>query len=120
MSVKTFDELSLGIREIFRIVVPGGYTLLLLFWLAPSSAASAGLEKASTLAQIAVAVLIGLAAYGLQVHEKWFPYSLIFKDTRARLNEEIKKVAASADPTDHVHEYKYLTQVRSNYRGPLL
>ncbi len=110
-----FSELSIGVRELFRIVVPGAYALVLLEWLSREEVALVGGEG-KTLSYIALSVLAGLIAYGLQVHEKWFPYTEVFRHNRDRLNRRIVEVAQVQDSKDYVYEYKYFLETSADIR----
>src|SRR5437879_1772386 len=108
-----FSELIIGVRELFRIVVPGAYALTLLQWLSAGQIAQSTGEG-QTLARIVLSVLAGLLAYGLQVHEKWFPYSYVFNQYREQLNQTIISTA-NVDPSkDYVNQYKYFLETRAH------
>jgi hypothetical protein len=108
----TFSDLSIGIRELFRIVVPGTYAVLLFEWLTAGKFEISG--EGRTLTRIAVTVLVGLIAYGLQVHEKWFPYNVVFERGKTDLNRRIIEIgSASGDSKDYVGEYKYFLETRA-------
>jgi hypothetical protein len=100
------SELTLGIREIFRIIVPGAYAILLIISLAPGSTL-AKFAAASLSNGLAAAFFIGLAGYALQLHEVCFPYSANFHYWREALN----KALGGGD--DHIHEYKYFLETRA-------
>jgi hypothetical protein len=108
----TLSELSIGVRELFRIVVPGAYATLLFEWLTAGKFDQISGEG-RTLTRIAVSVLVGLIAYGLQVHEKWLPYNVVFEQSRSRLNERIIKIANASNSKDYVGEYKYFLETRA-------
>lgn len=111
------SELNIGIREIFRIVIPGGYAFVLFEWLREKQSIC---EKSALLC-IAVWVLVGLLAYGLQVHKRWQPYKNTFIKNVKELGDAIKKVAndnevvgkndeQKKDPDPYKDVYKYFLE----------
>jgi hypothetical protein len=100
---KAFQSLNLGFRELFRIFVPGFYAVALLEWLAPRA------ELTQFVAQgvkdtLVVSFFLGLIGIGLQVHEKWYPYTRDFERWRILLNNEL------GSGPDQVHRYKYILE----------
>jgi hypothetical protein len=107
-----FSELSIGIRELFRIVIPGAYVLILFEWLTAGRIdQSAG--EGRTLARVAFSALAGLIAYGFQVHEKWLPYRDVFKKDVTRLTNAIVEAANCDRSRDLRKEYKYFLETRA-------
>jgi hypothetical protein len=105
----SFSELNLGIRELFRVVVPGAYAVVLWAWLGSENTRQS-LGESHNLASIAISILVGLLAYGLQVHERWWPYDLVFDKHRKSLNDAVA-ATVNADNTDnYVSEYKYFLE----------
>jgi hypothetical protein len=99
----TLSQLSLGIREVFRILIPGVYALALIEWLAPYSSV-AGSASAAVYKELIAAFFLGVLGYGLRVHEKWFPFNIVFEQWRGRLNDEL------GGGQDHVPTYKYFLE----------
>ena len=97
------SELHLGVRELFRILIPGFYAVALVESLAPHSDL-AGFTSSAIHKGLIAALFLGLLAYGLQVHEKWFPFNIGFEQWRLRLNHEL------GGGSDRVHEYKYFLE----------
>ena len=87
-----FSELTIGIRELFRIVVPGGYAVVIFEWLTAGKCDPITGEGQSV-SRSAISVIAGLVAYGLLVHEKLWPYSDVFEDSPKRLNPPLSSFA---------------------------
>ncbi len=108
----TFSELQLGIRELFRILVPGAYLVGLLQFLAPQSSLVTKMS-ASTLSQVAAMFFLGVFGYALRVHEKWWPYFRTFERQRKLLNQQIVKVIGGESTIDQVNLYKYFLETEA-------
>jgi hypothetical protein len=105
------SELQLGIRELFRILVPGAYVLVLLYLLAPAAELTIQIRTSNVIQLIAV-FFLGLFAYALRVHERWWPYFSSFDRHRAALDRAIEQVLGRRLAADHVHYYKYFLETR--------
>lgn len=100
--------LQLGVRELFRIFVPGAYAALLLSVL-PGLPLVLAKTISSTSSQIAVAFFLGLVAYALRPHECWWPYNRVFWKHVNELETEIELIVGKAPTADgHTATYKYL------------
>jgi hypothetical protein len=97
---KSFSDLELGIREIFRIIVPGAYGVMLVLILAPESAAAKFAGKSAGVG-IGASFFLGVLGYALRPHERWAPYFFHFENCRVKLNDEITRVIRTAPA---VHE----------------
>lgn len=106
------SDLQRGIRELFRIVVPGAFVLALLKLFTEQSRYVTALFD-ETLTQIAGVFFAGLFAYALRVHERWWPYFLPFESERTRLNNAIGRVLGVGTDVDHVEVYKYFLETRA-------
>ena len=98
---KALSELELGIRELFRIVVPGVYGTLLIVLLAPESELAKFIGK-SIGAGLGSSFFLGLFGYALRPHERWAPYFLTFEKHRIKLNDEIIRVVAASPAVPEV------------------
>lgn len=107
-----FSELQLGVRELFRIAVPGAYGGALLYALAPASAFVRFLER-GTFSQLLTVFFLGLFGYALRLHERQWPYYLFFESHRNRLNDAIAALIGGQQTTDHVEIYKYFLQTKA-------
>jgi hypothetical protein len=97
-----FSELQLGIRELFRIVIPGAYGLVLLTLLPGASLPD---DLSSSTVRLAVgAFFLGLLGYALRAHESWWPYSPIFWNGVNLLNAAIEREVGRGE---HTALYKY-------------
>jgi len=101
-----FSELQLGVRELFRIIVPGAYAGV-LFSLLPDAVLPDKILSSTGLT-IAAVFFLGLAAYALRPHECWWPYSNVFWKHVDSLNNAI---GMSAGPGEHTSLYKYFLTV---------
>lgn len=110
---KLIKELELGVRELFRILVPGGYALGLAQLIAPTDHLTEALTR-NTASGITAAFFIGLIGYALRAHERWFPYYMYFEKQRAALNNEIADVASVPSAKDNVDCYKYFLETNSD------
>ncbi|MGA7217084.1 MAG: hypothetical protein WBX38_02150 [Candidatus Sulfotelmatobacter sp.] len=125
---KSFSDLELGIRELFRIIVPGAYGVMLVLILAPDSAAAKFAGKNGGVG-LGASFFLGVLGYALRPHERWAPYFFIFEKCRVKLNDEITRVIRTApavhevesalDPpyqvhenSDHVALYKVFLEVK--------
>lgn len=113
------SELQLGIRELFRIVIPGAYALGLLYLIAPQSEATA-LVSQGYLSISTYIFFIGLTGYALRINQKWWPFVGVFVRGIDRLDKAIRASAPatmeneegeSTDP--YVHAYKYFLQTKA-------
>ncbi len=102
------ETLGLGLRELFRILVPGLYAALLIRPIAPSDwvreISSDGIGK------LAISIALGLVLYAARVHKTVPGYRGFFKSELAKLNSEVSKV--SGTERDHTDEYKYFLEAR--------
>ena len=105
------SELQLGIRELFRILVPGAYALTLLYLLTPAARLTIQIQ-ASNVNQLIAVFFLGLFGYALRVHERWWPYFPSFDRHRATLDRSIEQVLGRRLAADHVHYYKYFLETR--------
>ena len=103
--VNPLSELQLGIRELFRILFPGVYALLLLAVLASGTELVQSFTSSNARLSAAV-LLLGVIGYGLRAHECWWPYSRVFEVYRKQLNVKIQAVSDLTGP-DLKAEYKY-------------
>lgn len=90
-AAKDLSDLDLGIRELFRIVIPGAYAVLLILLLAPESSAAKFASRNAGLG-IGASFFLGLLGYALRPHERWAPYFLHFESYRVKLNDEITRI----------------------------
>jgi hypothetical protein len=106
-----FSGLAIGFRELFRIIVPGAYALILYKYLQLEPFIQVNCER-STLVYIAFSVFIGLIAYGFRIHETLQPYKHFYEKHRVKLNDEIKQNVPSTKDKDkdYVYEYKYFLE----------
>jgi hypothetical protein len=109
-----FSELQLGIRELFRIVVPGAYLAALFYFLAPGSDIVALMNKGTALLVVTV-FFLGLFAYALRPHERWWPYFRGFELERDRLNRAIIESVGGDPNIDYVGPYKYFLETEAIY-----
>jgi hypothetical protein len=109
LGTEALSELNLGIRELFRVLVPGAYAVILLEWLG-SAKIRDWLGESHSLARIAISVVARLIAYGLQVHERWWPYSCVFDRNRRLLNDEVVNIVNGEGTKNYVSEYKYFIE----------
>jgi hypothetical protein len=100
---KVASELQLGIRELFRIVVPGAYGVMLLLLLAPDSV-PAKLARQSTGVGLGASFFLGLLGYALRPHERWAPYFFHFERYRDELNREVARIINYPSPVAEVAE----------------
>jgi hypothetical protein len=98
------SELQLGIRELFRIAVPGAYAVILLRYFAPTSPLTVE-RNASTLELLAATFFLGLFLYALRVHSHWWPYDGPWRAGVERLGNVIR--AQISRSGDHRDLYKY-------------
>jgi len=103
------SELQLGIRELFRILIPGAYLVGLLHLFAPDSAIVRLSEK-GTIYLLVVALFLGLVGYALRLHERCFPYFLSFENSRRKLNDVIVMTISDKTQRDNVDVYKYFLE----------
>lgn len=103
------SELQLGIRELFRILVPGAYVMALLALFAPQNAIVQLVEK-GTLNLLVASLFLGLVGYALRVHERCFPYFLVFDKHRKPLNDAIIETISAEEGKDNVDLYKYFLE----------
>ena len=106
---KILKELELGVRELFRIFIPGAYAVVLVQLLTPKSD-FAQLIAGRTTSALSAAFFLGLIGYALRVHERWFPYFIHFEKYRLILKNEIDRVIGSETPDDNVRYYKYFLE----------
>lgn len=112
MTEKTpLSEIELGIRELFRILAPGAYALILIqaFW---EGSSLASLLAASTTMGITGAFFLGLIGYALRAHETCYPYSISFERGRSQLNTAINKILQT-NKSDNVNLYKYFLETKA-------
>lgn len=109
---RILKELELGVRELFRIFVPGAYAVALLQLLMPDAKLSKVIAGRTT-SGILAAFFLGIIGYALRAHERWFPYYLRFEEYRLRLKSEIDKVIGSKDQADNVATYKYFLETHA-------
>src|SRR5438876_3729299 len=112
---EALSELNLGIRELFRVLIPGAYTVIVFQWLranvdSPLDYASVASGEMRTFWLVGVSTIVGLIAYGLQVHEKWAPYCDVFDHYRQRLNNAVREATAAKEAKNYVNEYKYFLE----------
>jgi hypothetical protein len=98
------SELQLGIREVFRIAVPGAYLVVLLRYFAPTSALSVR-SGADTADLLAAAFFLGLLLYALRVHSHWWPFKRVWKREVNALSDAMK--THLGDPDAYRDLYKY-------------
>ena len=103
-----FSELQLGIRELFRIVIPGAYAVILFSVLPGAELPAPATVTTSSSGRLAGAIFFGLVGYALRPHECWWPYSSVFWKQVQYLNAEIARFAGEGD---HTALYKYLLTV---------
>jgi len=103
------SELQLGIRELFRILVPGAYVMFLLSIYAPQNPFVQLAEKGTTSLLVA-SLFFGLVGYALRVHERCFPYFMVFEEFRKPLNEAIIEVTSRGASRDNIDVYKYFLE----------
>ena len=106
---KLFKELELGFRELFRILIPGAYALVLTQVIDPTSSFSQAIAK-NTASGLAATFFLGLIGYALRTHERWFPYFVYFEQQRASLNAEIARITGLSEASDNVATYKYFLE----------
>jgi hypothetical protein len=109
---KLFKDLELGVRELFRILIPGAYVVSVAELLYPTVPSILALTT-STAAGLSAAFFIGLTGYALRAHERWFPYFFYFEQQRARLNSEIARVTGESPTKDHVGSYKFFLETKT-------
>jgi hypothetical protein len=102
---RAFQGLNLSFRELFRIFVPGVYAVALLEWLAPKAELTQFVTQ-RVIDTLVASFFLGLIGAGLQVHEKWYPYTLDFEKWRIKLNKEL------GGGPDQVDRYKYFLETR--------
>lgn len=112
LAAASFSNLGLGIREFFRIVIPGAYGAALFQFLAPESAFVVRMSR-STSSMLMAILVTGLVGYALRVHERWPPYYLVFEDGRKSLNYKIADLLGLSRERDHVHLYKYFLETKA-------
>jgi hypothetical protein len=100
---KAFQSLNLSFRELFRIFVPGVYAVALLGWLAPKAELTQFVTT-GVIDTLVTSFFLGLIGVGLQVHEKWYPYTRDFEKWRILLNHEL------GGGPDQVYRYKYILE----------
>lgn len=110
---KIFSDVELGIRELFRIIVPGAYGVILILLFAPQSSAATFVGRSLGFG-VSSSFFLGLFGYALRPHERWAPYFLHFEKYRVQLNEEITRILTTAPvvrevenvlpPARNVHE----------------
>jgi hypothetical protein len=110
---KVLKELELGIRELFRILVPGAYAVTLAKVAAPTSAFTT-LVTGSTASGIAASFFLGLIGYALRPHERWFPFYMHFEKYRHELNSAIASVLGKDVTSDNVDIYKYFLETQAD------
>jgi hypothetical protein len=106
------SELQLGIRELFRILVPGTYVMALLSLFAPESDLVHLAEKGTSSLFVA-SLFFGLVGYAGRIHERCFPYFLIFEKFRKPLNDAIIAATGKGQGQDNVDLYKYFLETSS-------
>jgi hypothetical protein len=111
-AAKTFSELQLGVRELFRILVPGAFALALVYVLAPTNTLFAPFLS-NTVAQVVFVLFTGLIAYALQAHELWWPYNRSFERWRSELNRAIVDAVGGPATTDYVNAYKFFLETKA-------
>jgi hypothetical protein len=104
---RSFSELQLGIRELFRVVVPGAYAIALFKFLTPETEFYVT-ASGSTLSLVIAAFFLGLVGYALRVHATWWPYSLVFERGRKQLHDEIRAVLGGGSEEDNGDPYRPL------------
>jgi hypothetical protein len=122
---KSLSELEIGIRELFRIVIPGAYGVLLILVVAPNSEVGKLANKSIGIG-VGFSFFLGLVGYALRPHERWAPYFLHFEKYRRKLNDEIVRVVgvrrlAQAEEAkdenqghDHVAIYKLFLESKAS------
>src|SRR6266849_2198288 len=103
---KAFSELQLGIRELFRIVIPGAYAVVLVGLIAPETHFFEQLTS-STARLLGVTFFLGLVGYALRPNDCWWPYFVGFDGGINKLNAEIAKAAGRSPEDEYTAEYKY-------------
>ncbi len=108
-SGEKLSELQLGIRELFRILVPGAYVMALLVLFAPQTKIVILAEK-GTARLVVASLFFGLAGYAARIHERSFPYFKVFEKWRNKLNDAIIATTGRGQGTDNVDVYKYFLE----------
>jgi hypothetical protein len=108
-SGEKLSELQLGIRELFRILVPGAYVMALLVLFAPQTKIVILAEK-GTASLLVASLFFGLAGYAARVHERTFPYFRVFEKSRKELNDAIIAATGHGEGRDNVDVYKYFLE----------
>lgn len=103
------SELQLGIRELFRILVPGAYVLGLLMLLTPGNALVRLAEQGAS-SQLVASLFFGMVGYALRLHERCFPYFVLFEKYRKPLNDAIIETTSKGGGRDNVDVYKYFLE----------
>lgn len=109
-----FSELQLGVREVFRIIVPGAYLAALFYFLAPGSDIVSLMNRGTALFVVTV-FFLGLFAYALRPHERWWPYFRGFELERDRLNTAIVESIRGDRNIDYVGPYKYFLETEATH-----
>ncbi len=108
-SGEKLSELQLGIRELFRILVPGAYVMALLVLFAPKSEIVILAER-GTANLLVASLFFGLAGYAARLHERSFPYFKVFDKWRKGLNDAIISATGYGMERDNVDVYKYFLE----------
>lgn len=103
------SELQLGIRELFRILVPGAYVMALLSLFAPRNEVVQLAERGTTNLLVA-SLFFGLIGYAARLHERCFPYFFVFERYRKPLNQAIIAATGKGGQRDNVDLYKYFLE----------
>lgn len=102
-------DLQLGVRELFRILVPGAYALAVVYLTNPGQQLVL-LASRSNAAGLGIILLLGLIGYALRIHERWWPYYRVFEAHRRELNTSIRNITGAAEGDDYVDLYKYFLE----------
>lgn len=107
---------TIGIRELFRILVPGLLFVIFLRLEFPWLLAPSGYELPLGYFLV-IAFFIGLVVYILQLYRFCPPWSKVYRKQLGRLDREVRIAMGGASPlltTDYDAEYKYFLELKTD------
>lgn len=108
MEGPSWDSISLGFRELFRIFVPGAYA----FGVARYFTAQPHWLFGTTGGVLGSVFFLGLIAYAFHVHENIWPYKKHFRTHTDKLNAAVALAASLKAEGQHKNFYKYFLESR--------
>ena len=110
------SSFTIGIRELFRIIIPGLLVVTFLRLEVPCLLAPSGYELPFGFFLV-IAFFIGLVVYILQLYRFCPPWSKIYRKQLSRLDREVRIAMGGASPlltTDYDAEYKYFLELKTD------